>query len=120
MTHPNEDLTCRFESRDMLIPIRIEVLLGVVDCHATLDIGCIASLCAQLSIWILRHPLVGTVFVPEVHCCRPVVGKVLGVSTSGTASLLADIPLHCSVECISTYDLMDMGGRNSIRLYQRI
>lgn len=108
-------MTHRFESRDVLVAIGVEILLGVVDCHAAVDIGCIMALCAQLSIWVLRHSFVRAILMSEVHHCRPVVRNVLGVGAGRTGTLTANVSFHRSIESISTDDLMNVGRGNAVR-----
>jgi hypothetical protein len=98
--------TYRFESSNVLVPIRREVLLSIVNRHAPLDIGSVLAFSTQLSIWVLRHSLVGPVFMPEVHYGRPIVCKIFRISACCATALLADIPLHGCVESIATDDLM--------------
>ena len=73
------------ESCNLLVAIRIEILLCVIDCHSTIDTVW------QCSVLHDGNTLVCAVCVLEEHCCGPVVGKVLGKGTCGTSSLRTDI-----------------------------
>lgn len=55
---PGPISTYRLEGCDVLVSIRAEVLLCVVNRHAAIDIGGIMALGTQLSICVLRHSFV--------------------------------------------------------------
>lgn len=74
----------------------------------------------QLSIWVLRHPLVGAVLVFEIHDRRPIVGEILGVSACCATTLLANVTFHAGIESISADNLMNVGGRDASRFDERI
>lgn len=60
-------VTDLWESSDLLISIRVEILLSVVDGHSTIDtVG-------QGSVLHDRHPLIAAVLVLEEHSSGPVV-----------------------------------------------
>ena len=109
-TAPTHGLECS----DLLVSVGVEVLLGVVDGHATVDaVG-------QSSVLHDRDPLVGAVLVLEKHDGSPVVGEVLGEGTCCAGTPLANIALHRSVEGIATNNLVKMLGSNNTRLNQRV
>jgi hypothetical protein len=93
----------------VLVTVRIEVLLSIVDCHATFDVGRVMALGTQLSIWVLWHPHVGAVLMSEVHHRRPIVGEILSVSACCATTLLANVPFHSRIESISANNLMNVG-----------
>jgi len=98
-----------FESGDMLVTVRIEVLLRIIYCHSAIDILRISALGTQLSIWVLWHPFVGTVLMSEVHHRRPIVREILSICTGCAASLLANVSFHRRIESISANNLMNVG-----------
>ena len=98
--------TYRREGSNLLVPVGIEVLLGVVDSHATIDAV------RQGSVLHDRDTLVGAVGVLEEHDGGPVVGEVLGERAGRAGTSVTDVPIrnvHRRVEGISTYDLVEMG-----------
>lgn len=104
----------RCESSHFDITIGTEILLRVVDRHATVDWS---GECAVLHEW---DALIGAILVLEEHDCSPIVGEVLGECASGASSLASDISSHVGVQGVSTNELVDMARRCLSRLYERV
>lgn len=98
-------LTYGLESGNLLIAIAIEVELGVVDSHASLDTR------DKIGIGILLDTLVGAVTVLEVQDGSPIVREVLCKDASGARSMVAYVQsrLNSRVEHIASNNLMKMG-----------
>jgi len=97
-------VTYWLECGHLQVTIGVEVLLGVVDGHSTIDaVG-------EGSVLHDGYALVGTIGVLEVHGGGPVVGEIFGEGASCACTLLADITSHVGVESISSNNLMDVGG----------
>jgi len=101
----------RLEGSDLLVAVRVERLLKVIDSHPSLQV-------TQESIGILRHALVGPITRLEVHDSGPVVGEVLREAAGGASSPLRNVRcgVHGRVEAISSDDLVQMGRRDDAGL----
>ena len=99
------------EGCDFLVAVGVEVLLGVVDCHAAVDaVG-------QRRVLHDGDSLIRAVRrVLEEHDGRPVVGEVLAEGARRAGAPLADIALHGRVEGISSDDLVKMGRGDLVGL----
>ena len=92
----------------------------VVYHEAALCTSCVLVL-EELSVRDLRYSFVRSISGLEVEVGRPVVGKILGVATCGARRLLGDIcHLHCSVEGITTDNLMQMRRGSLAGIDERI
>jgi len=97
--HIGEGRTHWWESSNELLSIGVEVLLGVVDGHTTIDTS------RQGIVRHDRNTLVGAVLVLEEEHSSPVVGKVLGEGAGCAGSLLANVAGHVGCKGISADDL---------------
>lgn len=105
----------RLERCDLLVAVRVEVLLRVVDGHAVVDAV------RQRGILHEGHSLVRAVGrVLEEHDGRPVVGEVLAEGSGRAGAHLAEIALHGRVEGISSDDLIEMGRGDLARFDKRV
>ena len=96
-----------------MVPVVEEVLLGVVDGHATVDAVW------QGSVLHDRDTLVGAIGVLEEHDGGPVVGEVLGECARGAGAPVSNVAVrdvHGGVEDITTDDLVKVGRRDFARL----
>jgi hypothetical protein len=105
----------RWERRDLLVPIRVEVLLSIIDRHTPIDtIG-------KRSILHDGHTLIRSICrVLEEHRRGPVVGKVFTEGTCCASSLVANVPRHVGVEGIAAHNLVYVSRGGSSGLDERV
>jgi len=98
----------------LLITITVEILLRIVDSHATVDaVG-------QSTVLHNGYPFVGAVRMLKEHGCSPVVAEVFGECACSAGSYGRWIFLHSRVECIASNDLVNVSGRKFAWLNERI
>lgn len=98
----NFELTHRFKTRNLRVPIRVKILLRIINRHAPINP------IRQRRILHNRHPLIRPISMFEEHRRGPVIREVFREGTCCASTLLADIPGHACVEGISADDLMEM------------
>jgi len=104
----------RLEGGNLLVAVRVKVLLGVVDGHASVDaVG-------ERRVLHDGHALVRAVGVLEEHDGGPVVGEVLGEGARRAAGLVRDVALHGRVEPVAAHDLVDVRRRRLARLHEGV
>jgi hypothetical protein len=82
-----------------------QVELSVIDCKST------HSAVLTWTYIHRRHTVVGSVCrILEVQDSSPVIGKVLRHLARGARGALANITFHCSIEGVSTDDVVKMSG----------
>jgi hypothetical protein len=98
-----------------LVPIGIEIFLGVIDRHPAL-------LSLKISICIDWHAFVSPVAGLEIENRGPVIGEVLGEEASRAIRFVAERPrgVHGGIEGISAHNLVQMGRRDLARLNKGI
>lgn len=111
------EVTYGLKGSDVFISVGEEILLRVVDGHASVDTV------RQSRVLHNGHAVVRAVTMLEEHDGSPVVGEVFGEGACGATSPVCDVTifvLHSSVEGIATDDLMEMTGGNGTGRDERV